>query len=208
MAPPSRRSPLVLLAAATLAVALGTLPVACGSDDASDSAQDQVAAAEDDTDSDGATEGGAATEEPADDAATADDAVEMTDVATGASTTLEAALDSPDGSPVLAWFWAPFCPTCRGEAPELDAFMADNGGRVKMVGIGTRDDLSEAEGFLEDTGVQNFPLLWEPTGQSWVDSAVSAQPYMLLMSDGEEVERWPGGASVRQIEDALAELGV
>ncbi len=83
----------------------------------------------------------------------------MTDVATGESTTLDAAPAAENGEPVLAWFWAPFCPTCRGEAPELDAFMADN--------------------------------------------AVAAQPYMILIVDGEEVERWPGGVSVRQIEDAL-----
>lgn len=167
---------LVLLAAAAVAV----LP-ACGSDEGSGA---------------GSSDGGSPSASE----------IEMTDVATGATTTLDEALSSDDGRPVLAWFWAPFCPTCRGEAPGLDAFMADNADRVQMVGVGTRNDLDRAEEFLADTGVQNFPLLWEPSGESWVEYAVAAQPYTILLVDGEEVQRWPGGASVRQIEDELAQL--
>lgn len=133
--------------------------------------------------------------------------ISMVDVASGATTTLAEALEPSDGKPLLAWFWAPFCPTCRGEAPVLDEFMAANADRVSLVGIGTRDDLEYAEEFLATTGVQNFPLLWEGTGRSWVDNAVAAQPYMILFdASGEEVQRWPGGASVTQIENALAEL--
>jgi hypothetical protein len=76
-----------------------------------------------------------------------------------------------------------------------------------MVGVGTRDDLDQARDFLADTGVTNFPLLWEESGRSWVDNAVAAQPYMILIGpDGEELQRWPGGASVVQIENALAEI--
>ncbi len=67
------------------------------------------------------------------------------------------------------------------------------------MGIGTLDDLDYAKDFLADTGVTNFPLLWEPTGESWAVNSVSAQPYMILRHDGMEIERWPGGASVTQI---------
>ena len=133
--------------------------------------------------------------------------LELVDVSNGARTNLEAVLANQEGKPKLAWFWAPHCPTCRGEAPDLDEFMASNGDRVDMVGIGSRDDYELAEDFLADTGVGNFPLYWEETGQSWVDNAVAAQPYMILLIDGEDVERWPGGASVRQLEDALARYG-
>lgn len=133
--------------------------------------------------------------------------IEMVDVATGETESLESALTPTDGKPLLVWFWAPFCPTCRGEAPELDQFMADNAQRVDLVGIGTRNDLEQAEDFLADTGVSNFPLLWEDSGRSWTENSVAAQPYTILIdADGEEVERWPGGASVTQIEQALAEL--
>jgi thiol-disulfide isomerase/thioredoxin len=128
--------------------------------------------------------------------------VAMRDVATGEATTLRAALTS-DGRPVLAWFWAPHCPTCRGEAPDLDAFMAEHGDEVMMVGIGARDDLDLAEEFLERTGVENFPLLWDRSGESWRAFEVLAQPYLVLIEDGEVVERWPGGASPEEIAERL-----
>lgn len=166
----------------TLVAALALVGSACGSGDA-----------------DAAQQGGAVSDEGP---------IEMVDVATGEPRDLATALEPTDGKPVLAWFWAPFCPTCRGEAPKLDAFMAENSERVKMVGIGTRNDIEYAQGFLEDTGVTNFPLLWEPTGRSWTEHAVAAQPYMILIdADGSEVQRWPGGGSVTQIENALAEFG-
>lgn len=130
--------------------------------------------------------------------------LEMLDVATGRPVDLDVALE-PDGKAVLAWFWAPFCSTCRSEAPELDAFAADHADEVKVVGIGTRDDFGEAEDFLADTGVESFPLLWEETGESWSAFGVTAQPYAVLFDDqGAEVERWPGGASGDEV---LAALG-
>lgn len=179
---------------------------ACSSDDGAASTGDAQVSSDP---APGGSTGGS-TDESSSDGADAGEAtaegVEMTNVATGESVDLDAAL-TPEGKPVLAWFWAPHCPTCRGEAPELDAFMAENSDQVDLVGIGSRDDFEYAEGFLTDTGVTNFDLLWEPSGQSWVDNAVAAQPYMILIdADGEEVERWPGGASVTQIENALAEL--
>ncbi|MCB1270994.1 MAG: TlpA family protein disulfide reductase [Microthrixaceae bacterium] len=176
------RRPLVLL---TLMASVSVAASACGSDD--DTASSAPGASEQ---------------------AESDAPVEMIDVATGETSTLDDALTPTDGKPLLAWFWAPFCPTCRGEAPELDAFMAENSNRVTMVGVGARNDLEYAEEFLGTTGVSNFPLLWDASGESWVDNAVAAQPYMILFdSEGEEVQRWPGGASVVQIENALAELG-
>ncbi len=172
---------------AAMIAALVVVGAACGSGDSSDSA-----GSSDSTESSGADDSGP---------------IEMTNVATGETETLSEALAPSDGKPTIAWFWAPYCPTCRGEAPALDEFMAQNSDRVNMVGIGSRNDLKYAEGFLEDTGVTNFPLLWEPTGRSWVENAVAAQPYAILIApDGEEVQRWPGGASITQINQALAEL--
>lgn len=156
-----------------------------------------------------------------DDAATSDDAgaadgatsvadvapdLELVEVGSGETTTLDEALQTDGDMPVLAWFWAPHCPTCRGEAPELDAFIADNADAVSMVGIGTRDDYDLAQGFLDDTGVQNFPLYWEETGEGWAAFDVTAQPYLILIDDGQVVERWPGGATPQEISARLAKL--
>ncbi len=72
-----------------------------------------------------------------------------------------------------------------------------------MVGIGTLDDLAAAEDFLADTGVTSFPLLWSASGESWEAFDVAAQPYTLLIRDGQVVKRWPGGASPSAIADAI-----
>jgi len=72
-----------------------------------------------------------------------------------------------------------------------------------LVGIGTQDSLDAAEGFLADTKVTSYPLLWSPTGESWVAFDVPAQPYTLLIRDGRILERWPGGASPDQLTEAI-----
>ena len=190
-----------------LALILGAFALvagACGSDDATASSGDtqstDAQASLDGTDSEGSLDSADGEAEGT------SEGVEMIDVATGEKVDLQEAL-TPDGKPLLAWFWAPFCPTCRGEAPELDSYISENSDRVDLVGVGTRNDIEYAEDFLSDTGVSNFALLWEPTGQSWVDNAVAAQPYMILIdANGEEVQRWPGGASAVQIDNALETL--
>lgn len=72
-----------------------------------------------------------------------------------------------------------------------------------MVGVGALDDRAAAEDFLADTGVESFPLLWSASTDSWAPFDVLTQPYTLLIRDGEIVERWPGGASVAEIENAI-----
>lgn len=132
--------------------------------------------------------------------------LEMTDVATGDTVDLDEALRGDGDTPTLAWFWAPHCPTCRGEAPTLDRYAAETAGEVNLVGIGTRDDFALAEDFLESTGVTNFPLLWEPSGESWVNFDVVAQPYLLLLDGTEVVERWPGGVAPEVVQQRLADM--
>jgi len=132
--------------------------------------------------------------------------VEMTEVATGDTTDLATALDIDGDKPTVAWFWAPHCSTCRGEAPALDEFMGENADRVNFVGIGSRDDFEYAEGFLADTGVENLQLLWEGTGESWASLGVTAQPYVILIDDGEAVQRWPGGVSPEVLDVELDKL--
>ncbi|MEZ5267739.1 MAG: hypothetical protein R2789_03930 [Microthrixaceae bacterium] len=86
---------------------------ACGSDDATASSGDtqstDAQASLDGTDSEGSVDSADGEAEGT------SEGVEMIDVATGEKVDLEEAL-TPDGKPLLAWFWAPFCPTCRGEA--------------------------------------------------------------------------------------------
>lgn len=42
-------------------------------------------------------------------------------------------LESP--IPVLAYFWAPWCPTCSSVSPSIDEFAAASKGRIRVVKI-------------------------------------------------------------------------
>lgn len=72
-----------------------------------------------------------------------------------------------------------------------------------MVGIGTQDDLDFARDFKADTGVESYPLLWSESSESWAAFGVTSQPYLVLLRDGQILERWPGGASTTEIEAAI-----
>ncbi len=48
------------------------------------------------------------------------------------------------GKPVLLWFWAPWCPTCRGQADEVEAIARDYAGRVAVIGVGSLSDDTDA----------------------------------------------------------------
>jgi len=74
-----------------------------------------------------------------------------------------ATLTSPDdrpvamkryrGQPTVVNFWARWCPPCRAEIPELNAFAAKHAGRIAVVGIGIEDDATAVKAFARD-----FPI--------------------------------------------------
>jgi thiol-disulfide isomerase/thioredoxin len=41
------------------------------------------------------------------------------------------------GKPVLLWFWAPWCPTCRSQADDVQAIARDYADRVTVLGVGS-----------------------------------------------------------------------
>ncbi len=60
------------------------------------------------------------------------------------------------------------------------------------MGLGTQDNLEEAEAFVADNGL-TIRMLWDETYQSWAELGVSLQPSSMLLSpDGQLVEKWLG----------------
>ena len=43
------------------------------------------------------------------------------------------------GKPALLWFWAPWCPICQSQIPEVKRMVKQYGGRVTVVGVGGLD---------------------------------------------------------------------
>ncbi len=71
------------------------------------------------------------------------------------------------------------------------------------MGLGARSDLDAARGFVGDTGVSSLPMVWDQTGETWVDLGVATQPAAVLFDrDGTELGRW----SVVDEDEVLAEL--
>ena len=48
------------------------------------------------------------------------------------------------GKPVLLWFWAPWCPTCRSQANDVSAIANDYAGRVAVIGVGSLSEYAAA----------------------------------------------------------------
>lgn len=76
-----------------------------------------------------------------------------------------------------------------------------------MIGVGTQDSLEMAQDFVVDYGTVSFPMLWDPTFQSWAELGINGQPAGMLVSpDGTLVAQWRGGIPEDEVLEAAAEL--
>jgi len=106
----------------------------------------------------------------------------------------------------VLWFWAAWCPTCRGAAKSVAAVQQDNADRVNVVGVaglGSGDDAMRR--FAQDTGIQGFPHLADDAGEVWQRfEVVSQEHYVLLDSTGTVVHNGP--LSQTDLRERVAEL--
>lgn len=74
-------------------------------------------------------------------------------------------LDDAAGDVVVLNVWGSWCPPCRKEAPDFQAVweeVSDDG--VRFIGINTRDNETDALGFVEDFGI-TYPSVVDADGQ-------------------------------------------
>jgi len=80
--------------------------------------------------------------------------------------------------PVVVDLWAPWCGPCRALAPILEQLAHQRAGRLKVVKV----NVEEAPALASRFGVQGIPLL-------------------VLLKDGQEVERLAGAAPLPAVRD-------
>lgn len=87
--------------------------------------------------------------------------------APGSAAFFKAVLTSPEarpagmgkyrGKPLIVNFWARWCPPCRAEIPELNAFAKQHAGKINVVGIGIEDDPAAVKTFAREFPI-NYPV--------------------------------------------------
>ncbi len=101
------------------------------------------------------------------------------------------------GKPVVLWFWAPWCPTCRAAGPHVAQTAARYAGRVSVVGVaGLSDDTASMRQFVAATNTAGFVHLSDGAGSVWKRFRVATQDtYVLIAADGSLNYTGPLGAA-------------
>jgi peroxiredoxin len=73
---------------------------------------------------------------------------------------------------VLMNFWAAWCPPCRQETPELQAFAGEHADTLTVLGVNQQEPANIARDFIDDYGV-TYPIALDLTGEVSVAYRVS-----------------------------------
>lgn len=88
------------------------------------------------------------------------------------------------GKPAVLWFWAPWCPTCQREAPDV-ARAARTNPAVTFVGVAALDQLPAMREFVDKYDVGFFTNIADVDGAVWQRFGVTAQPaFAFVSADG------------------------
>jgi thiol-disulfide isomerase/thioredoxin len=108
------------------------------------------------------------------------------------------------GRPTVLWFWAPWCPTCRGQIPQVQELAARYGDQVTVLGVGSLDGAEAIAGFAED--VPEVTHLVDEAGTVWSQLEVTEQSsFVVLDAEGEETFR-AGYGGAGDLDDRVAAL--
>lgn len=85
------------------------------------------------------------------------------------------------GKPAVLWFWAPWCPTCLGQAKQVNALAADYAGRASVVGVAGLDKVPEMRDFVGLAKLSGFPQLADEQGEVWKRFGMTQQSTFVVL---------------------------
>lgn len=107
------------------------------------------------------------------------------------------------GKPAVLWFWAPWCPTCRAQIPEVTSLAKEYDGSIAFVGVGGLDSTDAIAGLAGD--IPNITHLVDAEGTVWKHFGVTSQStFEVISADGEIVSS--GYLSDTDLADLVAGL--
>jgi thiol-disulfide isomerase/thioredoxin len=92
---------------------------------------------------------------------------------------------SAAGRPVLLWFWAPWCPTCRGQVPQVQEIAATYGDDLTVIGVGSLDSAEAIADFAAD--VDEVTHLEDVDGDLYRRFGITEQSSFVLLDDAGKV---------------------
>lgn len=119
-------------------------------------------------------------------------------------TTFDAATLS--GTPVVLWFWAPWCTICRAEAPDVAAIAAEYEGRVRVLGVPGRGQVDAMKTFVADAGVGAITHVVDADGTLWNRFGVVSQPSFVFVDRAGGAESFAGSLGADGLRAAVDEL--
>ncbi|WP_216215091.1 protein disulfide oxidoreductase [Amycolatopsis aidingensis] len=162
-----------------------TVLLGCGADQA---AQQDPGAAETSATSNTSAAPGSTTGSAPSAEGTTEPAVTVPEQLKFTSTTLEGTEFSGEslaGKPAVLWFWAPWCPKCRAEAPTVAKTASANAGEVTFLGVAAQDSVDKMKEFVGKYGLGGFTHLQDTGAEVWGRFEVTYQPaYAFIGADG------------------------
>lgn len=109
------------------------------------------------------------------------------------------------GKPAVLWFWAPWCPTCQREAPDV-ANTARANPAVRFVGVAALDQVPAMQEFVDKYGIGIFTNIADVDGAVWQHFGVTAQPAFAFVSADGSVDVVRGALSEPELSARISTL--
>ena len=108
-----------------------------------------------------------------------------------------------DGKIYVINFWATWCPPCRNEMPEMNAFAGKYKDKVTFYAVDLQEEGSKVQAFLKDNGY-TLPVLLDQEGKAATLYKVRVVPTTVILDEkGNILQRHEGMATAQQLEGFL-----